>query len=202
VNGPEALSAKDDAEKADRLATAFFRATYIPKLFVLGSYSHLTSNLAINNPIAGFTLPAALSSLGAANFPLSQDSLYARVQMMAPLITPSSMFFENPAKAQLAEAALLKSHQEIKDVQQKALGFYLDTLELRAKRKALENFVSNLQSRQIEVRRLYDLGRVSEASLLKTKLGAAGMREDIQALSKQIGAFELRSARPNSTLNG
>ena len=85
------------------------------------------------------------------------------------------------AQSKGAEAAALAAEEAGKEAQNKALGYYLQALELRAQRRALEEYAQNLAARHNEIQRLYELGGVGESELLKVKLGVddahAGARE-------------------------
>jgi outer membrane protein TolC len=94
------------------------------------------------------------------------------------------MLYNAPATEHLAAAAELRSSRQVKETQGKAVDLYLRTLELRAKRKALEKYAANLSSRLREIRRIYELGGLSEGDLLKIKLGVDDANQGIRDLQK------------------
>lgn len=182
--GPDVLASKAFAEESRYMALTFWQNTFLPKLVAIGTYDYLSKEVGINNPLSGIPLPPPLSGLGGSVLGASRELAIERVELQIPLLDIAKMSYESPSKQTLAEAASLKSERETKEILQNTIDLYLQCLELKAKRKALENYKKNLQIRQIEIRRLYELGGVSEAGLLKIKLGIEDSDQGIREIKQ------------------
>lgn len=183
--GPDSLVAKAEAEKAEGQASALWRATYLPKLGGFGSYSRLTKQVGVVNPLAGAELPPGLPIPTGNIYPSNRDSLFGRVELTQSLVDVSHMLYAAPAASRLAEAAKLKASHDVKEIQRKGLAYYLQSVGLRAKREALEEYAKNLKTRRNEIQRLYELGGVSEADLLKVKLGIEDANQGIREIEEK-----------------
>lgn len=175
-SGPEVKAARSSADEMKSKEASTWRQIYVPKLNVGGSYTHLLTDQALQlPPLGGNAIPP---------IKLGPDFLSASITLQQVLFDPSNMLYNAPASARLAESAQLKSYRQVKETQSKAVDLYLRALELRAKRKALEKYISNLTSRQREIRRIYELGGLSEGELLKIKLGIDDASQGIREMQK------------------
>jgi outer membrane protein TolC len=179
AQGPEARAADAQALKQDQAARAHWRAAFLPKLVAAGLASQQDHDTAIELfPLGALTLP--------------RDSWAAGAMLSQPLLDIEGMLYGAGAADAGAQAAGLAAVQGRKDCQAKAVDWYLQALELRARRLALEAYAANLDSRRDEIQRLFELGGVGEADLLKVKLGVddarAGARE-LQAKEAYLAAM-------------
>lgn len=175
-SGPEIKASKSLANESRNKETAIWRQIYVPKLIAGMSYTHLLSDQSLQlPPIGGSALPP---------IKLGPDFVAGSLTLQQVLFDPANMFFNAPAADRLAQAAHLRSSRQVKETQSKAIDLYLQTLELRAKRKALEKYSANLSSRLREIRRIYELGGLSEADILKIKLGIDDATQGIRDLHK------------------
>lgn len=174
--GPEVKATKALANESRNKETSIWRQIYLPKLSTGMSYTHLLSDQSLQlPPIGGNALPPVK---------LGPDFISGSLTLQQVLFDPANMFFNAPASGRLAKAADLRSSRQIKETQGKAVNLYLQSLELRAKRKALEKYVANLNSRLSEIRRIYELGGLSEGDILKIKLGIDDAAQGIRDLQK------------------
>lgn len=181
TGSPEVKSAQASANAASETHKADWRKIYLPKLGARLGYSHLLQD-------QGLTMSPVSTPLGALEIPpftLQRDSLIGSVTLLQPIFDPEHMLYSSSASENIAEAERLKSSRQVKETQGKAVGYYLQILELRAKRTALEKFVKNLRSRQPEIKRLYQLGYVSDSDSLKIKLGIDDANQGIRELSQK-----------------
>lgn len=169
--GPEVKSAKASADEADARSTSVFRQIYIPKLTAGYNYQHLLNDQAIQIP-------------NLINLPLDDNSKSATIGITQVLFDPASMLYKQPATESLAQASSLNASRQIKETQSKAVDLSLQALELRAKRKALEKYITNLRSRLNELQRIYELGGLGESDVLKVKLGIADASQGVRDLQK------------------
>lgn len=178
--GPSVEAAKANARAANETATSTFRKIYLPKLQGSLSYSHLLQDQSVQIP----SIPTAIGTFNVPPFQFSRNTTWGAVYLVQPLLDPENMLFNGTAAKNMAEAETLKASHQEKETQSNAIRIYLQILELRSKREALDKFVKNLKGRQPEVKRLYQLGHVSESDVLKIKMGIddanQGIREIIQ----------------------
>lgn len=170
ARGLESSAAGYDAESIQDLERASFRGTYLPKLGASAEYNQRDKDWTVGSPFGALK---------------QGDKQYWQggVEITQPLFDPAQMLYQHPAVKKSAEAQTLKSARMTKENQFQAVGIYLQVEELRAKRKALEDFVANLNRRVTEIRRLFELGRVGEADYLKVKLGIEDSNEGIKILT-------------------
>ena len=174
ATSPEVRSAKSSANEASETATSVWRRTYMPKLSGTLGYTHLLENEALTiPPIGPVVIPPQT---------LGPDFVSGSVQLSQSLFDPANMLFRSKAIEILADAEKLRSSRQIKETQGKAINYYLQILEFRARRGALEKFVVNLRSRQTEIKRLYELGSVSDSDVLKVKLGIDDANQSIREI--------------------
>lgn len=175
-DGPEIKAARSMADEMKSKESSTWRQIYVPKLNIGAGYTHLLTEQSLQlPPLGGNAIPP---------IKIGPEFLSASITLQQVLFDPSNMFYNGPASERLAEAADLKSSRQIKETQSKAIDLYLRVLELRAKRKALEKYVANLTSRKLEIRRIYELGGLSEGELLKIKLGIDDASQGIRDLQK------------------
>lgn len=174
--GPEVKAAQAQAEESKSKEAATWRQIYVPKLNAGVGYIHLLTDQALQlPPIGGMAIPPVK---------LGPDFWSGSVTLSQVLFDPANMLYNSPALGHLSEAASLNSSRQVKETQGKSIDLYLRSLELRAKRKALEKYVANLTSRMREIRRIYELGGLGEADLLKIKLGIDDASQGIRDLQK------------------
>ena len=175
-SGPEVKAAQSSANEMKNKETATWRRIYAPKLSAGVSYTHLLTDQSLQlPPLGGMAIPP---------IKLAPDLLSSSLTLSQVLFDPANMLYNSPATKHLAEAAELRGSRQVKDTQNKAIDLYLRTLELRAKRKALEKYAANLSSRLREIRRIYELGGLSEGDLLKIKLGVDDANQGIRDLQR------------------
>lgn len=175
-SGPEVKAAQSTANEMKDKETSTWRQIYVPKLNAGLSYSHLLTDESLQLPaIGGMAIPP---------IKLGPDFMSGSLTLSQVLFDPANMLYNAPATEHLAEAAELRSSRQVKETQGKAVDLYLRALELRAKRKALEKYAANLSSRLREIRRIYELGGLSEGDLLKIKLGVDDANQGIRDLQK------------------
>ncbi|MGE3263253.1 MAG: TolC family protein [Bacteriovoracia bacterium] len=175
-SGPEVKAAQSSANEMKNKEAATWRQIYVPKLSAGVSYSHLLSDQSLQlPPLGGMAIPP---------MKLGPDFASGSLSLSQVLFDPASMLYSAPATKRLAEAAELRGSRQVKETQSKAIELYLRALELRAKRKALEKYAANLSSRLREIRRIYELGGLSEGDLLKIKLGVDDANQGIRDLQK------------------
>jgi outer membrane protein TolC len=173
-SGPEVKAAQSTANEMKDKETSTWRQIYVPKLNAGLSYSHLLTDESLQLPaIGGMAIPP---------INLGPDFMSGSLTLSQVLFDPANMLYNAPATERLAQAAELRSSRQVKDTQSKAIEFYLRSLELRAKRKALEKYASNLNGRLKEIRRIFELGGLSEGDLLKIKLGVDDANQGIREL--------------------
>lgn len=178
ADGPEARAARAQALKQDQVARAHWRGAVLPKLVAAGLASQQDRDTAIDLfPLGTLTLP--------------RDSWAAGALLTQPVLDVEGMVYEAGAADAGAQAAALAAREGGKEAQAKAVGWYLQALELRAKRRALRAYAANLGSRRNEIQRLFELGAVGEADLLKVKLGV----DDAEAGARELEAKEAFLAR-------
>lgn len=186
AHGLDSSASGYDAKKTEYLESASFRGTYLPKLGATAEYNQRDKDLNLGTPFGALK---------------QGDKQYWQggVEITQPLFDPAQMLYQHPSVKKSAEAQTLKSARVIKENQFQAVSLYLQVEELRAKRKALEDFVANLNRRVTEIRRLLELGRVGEADYLKVKLGIEDSKEAIQILkAKEIFLGNLLSRLVNA----
>jgi outer membrane protein TolC len=171
--GPDALAALGQADKQDAVASAHWRAAYMPKLVAGGGYLHADREVDIPlYPLGGLPL-------------LLQDTWAVGAMAELPILDLEGMLYGVRTYDRAAQAAALAARQAGRDSQLKALQYYLQALELRARRRALQEFADNLSARGNEIQRIYDLGGVGEADLMKVKLGVDDARQGVQELAEK-----------------
>ena len=183
--GYESNAASADAKRAAHESAAVWQAAFMPKIGGGVEYDRYDRPLGVKNPLAAAPLPPTLAFLKGELFPPVRDSLQGRIEVSQPLIDLAHMRYGAPSSDKLAEAAKLKAAHDVKESQGKALSYYLQILEIRAKRLALENYVTNLGNRRGEIKRLYQLGGVGEADLLKVKLGIDDATQAIREIKEK-----------------
>jgi outer membrane protein TolC len=165
---PEALAAREQSRRQEAVASAHWRAAFLPKLAAGAEWQHTDRDLELE------LFPIGQLDLG-------QSLWIGGLVAQQPILDVEAMVYGTRAQSKGAEAAALAAEEAGKEAQNKALGYYLQALELRAQRKALEEYAQNLAARHNEIQRLYELGGVGESELLKVKLGVddahAGARE-------------------------
>lgn len=175
-SGPEVKAAKAEAEESRSKEASIWRQIYVPKLNAGVGYLHLLTDQALQlPPIGGMAIPP---------IKIGPDFWSGSLMLQQVLFDPSNMLYNSPAQGHLTKAASLKSSRQVKETQGKAIDLYLRSLELRAKRKALEKYVANLTNRLREIRRIYELGGLGEGDLLKIKLGIDDASQGIRDLQK------------------
>jgi outer membrane protein TolC len=175
-SGPEVKAAHSSANEMKNKEAATWRQIYVPKLSAGLGYIHLLSDESLQlPPLGGMAIPP---------MKLGPDFVSGSLTLSQVLFDPANMLYNAPATERLAEAAELRSSRQVKETQGKAIELYLRALEMRAKRKALEKYAANLSSRLREIRRIYELGGLSEGDLLKIKLGVDDANQGIRDLQK------------------
>lgn len=169
--GPEIKAAKASADEAEARSTSVFRQIYIPKLTAGYNYQRLLNDQAIQIP-------------NLLQLPLDRTSKSATIGITQVLFDPASMLYKQPASDNLTQASRLNASRQIKETQSKAMDLTLQSLEIRAKRKALERYIVNLKNRLNELQRIYELGGLGESDVLKVKLGIADASQGIRDLQK------------------
>ncbi len=173
--GPDALAALGQADKQDAVASAYWRGAIMPKLLAGGGYLHADREVDIPlYPLGGLPL-------------LEQNSWGAGALAVVPVLDVEGMLYNVRTQDRAAQASAMAARQAARDSQFKALGYYLQALELRAKRRALNEFADNLAARSNEIQRLYDLGGVGESDLMKVKLGVDDARAGVRELEEKEG---------------
>lgn len=178
---PEVQSAEALSESAAEQHTADKRKIFMPKIGVNASYTHSLQDQGLKIPPIG--TPFGTLTPPPVNF--KRDSTMGSVGLVQPIIDPENMLYSVNASKHSAEAEKLKASRQKKESQGEALLIYLSILELRAKQNSLEMFVNNLKSRQPEIRRLYEIGYVSESDVLKVKLGIDDANQGIREIIKK-----------------
>jgi len=174
-SGPDALAALGQAAKQDAVASAYWRGAIMPKLLAGGGYLHADREVDIPlYPLGGLPL-------------LEQDTWGVGALAVVPLLDVEGMLYNVRTQDRAAQASGMAARQAARDSQFKALGCYLQALELRAKRRALEEFADNLAARSNEIQRLYDLGGVGESDLMKVKLGVDDARAGVREMEEKEG---------------
>jgi outer membrane protein TolC len=175
-SGPEVKAAQSSADEMKNKEASTWRQIYMPKLSAGLSFAHLLSDQSLQlPPLGGMAIPP---------IKLGPDFVSGSLTLSQVLFDPANMLYNAPATQHAAEAAELSSSRQVKETQGKAIDLYLRALELRAKRKALEKYAANLSSRLREIRRIYELGGLSEGDLLKIKLGVDDANQGIRDLQK------------------
>lgn len=169
--GPEVKSAKYSAMEAESKSDSVFRQIYVPKLTAGFGYQHLLTDQAIQ-------IPHFLT------LPLDDTSKSATIGISQVLFDPANMLYKHPATVRLSEASKLNARRQVKETQSKAIELSLQSLELRAKRKALEKYISNLKNRLNEIQRIYELGGLGESDVLKIKLGIDDATQGVREYQK------------------
>lgn len=178
IQSPEVKSTQASAKAAAETHTSDWRKIYLPKVGAGLGYSHLFQD-------QGLAIPSVATPLGTLGIPpltLQRDSVIGAVTIFQPIFDPEHMLYSSSASENIAEAERLKSARQVKETQGKAVSYYLQILELRAKRNALEKFIRNLRGRQPEIKRLYELGHVSDSDSLKIKLGIDDANQGVREL--------------------
>lgn len=170
-HGPEVKSAKESALETDSKSSSVFRQIYVPKLTAGFGYQHLLNDQAIQ-------IPHLLT------LPLDTNSKTGSLGVSQVLFDPANMLYKYPATERLTEASNLNASRQIKETQYKAVELSLQSLELRAKRKALEKYISNLKNRLSEIQRIYELGGLGESDVLKIKLGIDDATQGVRDYQK------------------
>lgn len=161
--GPEVRSAAAEAETAMDKEKSTWRKIFVPKLSGGITYGRLLSDQGIQlPPLGGMAIPP---------MKLEPNMWSGNLALQQAIFDPSTMLYRGPAANRQALAAQLESNRQGKETQAKTIELYLNALELRAKRKALETYAENLNSRSREIRRIFELGGLAEGDLLKIKLG-------------------------------
>jgi multidrug efflux pump subunit AcrB/outer membrane protein TolC len=173
ATGLDASAAEADANSAAHLEDASFKGIYLPKLGASVEYNSRDKDLNLGTPFGDLKQG-------------DKQFWQGGIELSQPLFDPA-MLYQHPAVRKNVEAQKLKSNRSVKDAQFEAVGLYLQIEELRAKRKALEDFVTNLTRRRTEIQRLLELGRVGESDYLKIKLGIDDAQEGIRVFkAKEI----------------
>jgi outer membrane protein TolC len=176
ARGPEVKAAKATANEAGDRETSVWRQVYAPKLIGKLGYTHLLNDQALQfPPIGGMAIPP---------IKLGPDLVLGSVALQQVLFDPANMLYNHPASKRLAQAANLNASRQVKETQGKAMDLYLQVLELRAKRAALDKYIANLKTRQHEIQRLYELGGLGEGDVLKVKLGIDDATQGVRDLKK------------------
>jgi outer membrane protein len=202
-SGPDSVSAEREAESAHQESEAVWRGAFMPKVVGVGLGARLSDPVMMENPLSGSHIPPALGVPTGDILLLGRDALLGRLELKQPLLDVPGMFYGSAAAANLAAAAKLKASRDKKDNQGKAVGYYLQSLGLRARRVALENYVHSLEDRRNEIRRLYELGGVSEADLLKVKLGIDDANQAMRAIREKesfLGRMMAQTVGENGSL--
>ncbi|MBI2387465.1 MAG: TolC family protein [Elusimicrobia bacterium] len=176
AQGPEVKAARSSAEEFRAKEASARRQTYIPKLVAGFGYTRLLTDQALRLPPLGGTAIPPIK--------LGSDLLSGSVTLQQAFFDPANMLYDVPASERMTAAASLKSSRQVKETQAKAVDYYLRALELRARRRALEKYAANLKDRLREIRRIYELGGMGEADLLKIKLGIDDAAQGIRDLQK------------------
>jgi len=172
AHGLEGPAIQLEVESSRLEAEGAWREAYAPKILAIGQASQNDRSLGVVTPFGVFSGP-------------NKTSAYGAISVEQPLF--------NLAQSRSAEAADLKSEaiklkgeHDIKENQSKAIGYFLQAVDLREKRKALQKYIENLQIRQKEIQRLYQIGGLSEADLLKVKIGIDDAKQAVrEALQKE-----------------
>lgn len=172
AQGPEARAALAQARKQGQIAKAHWRAAYLPKVVGLGVFGEHDRDTRLG-----------LFPLG--QLPLGRQGWAAGFLAEQPLFDLEGMLYGARAAERGAEAAGLASLLAVKEAQSRALGYAFQALELRARRQALERYARNLDARHDEIQRLYELGAVGDADLLKVKLGVDDARQGARELEQK-----------------
>ncbi len=170
-HGPEVKSANSSAQEAESKSDSVFRKIYVPKVNVGFGYQHLLNEQAIQ-------IPHLLT------LPLDENSKTGSLGVSQVFFDPANMLYKHPATERLSEASNLNAKRQIKETQNKAIELSLQSLELRAKRKALEKYIFNLKNRLNEIQRIYELGGLGESDVLKIKLGIDDATQGIRDYQK------------------
>jgi outer membrane protein len=171
---PEVKSAESMASAASSVESNNWRQIYMPKVSADIQYSRQLQQQGLE-----------LKSLPIPTIGFERDTLIGSVKIVQPIFDPENMLYSSSASKNIAEAEMLKASRQVKETQGKAISYYLQILELRSKRNALDKFASNLKNRQPEIRRLYQLGHVSESDVLKIKLGIDDANQGIRELKQK-----------------
>lgn len=165
--GPEVKSADFSALEAKAQSDSVFRKIYVPKLEAGFNYQRMLTNQAIQ-------VPQLLT------LPLDKNSKSGSLGVSQVIFDPANMLYNFKASEHLSEASNLNALRQIKNTQNKVIELALQSLELRAKKKALEKFTFNLKKRLNEIQRIYELGGLGESDVLKIKLGIDDANQGIR----------------------
>jgi outer membrane protein TolC len=179
ADGPEVQAARAGAKASQDTAKAAWRSAFLPKVGGGLTYSHLIQDQTVVLPnLGGIILPPT---------PIEANLTLGLAQVSQTLFDPASMLYNYPSAERKAAAERIRASRQAKETQGTAVGYHLQILELRAKRDALERYRANLAGRLNEVKRLYQLGAVSESDLLKIELGISDSDQGIRELQEREG---------------
>lgn len=178
---PKVKSAQAMSDSALQLHKADKKRVFMPKIDANAAYTHQLQEQglilpSINTPGENINLP---------DMKFKKDMTVGSITLTQPIFDPENMLYNIDASKYSADAQKLTAQRQEKETQGKALSVYLKILELRARRNALEMYVSNLKSRQPEIRRLYEIGYVSESDVLKVKLGIDDANQAVREIIKK-----------------
>lgn len=185
--------AREEAKAQD--AKTAWRAAWLPKVGTMAEYEDrdrttlIESSGSISVPV--LPMPIAIPPMSA----FRRQSWLMGVEVRQNLFQPSLMLHGIKAAEMAADAQRSSSKREVQEAQFRAVDIYLQIHDVRAKRKALSLLVKNLRDRQNEIRRFYDLGRVSESDVLRIKLGIDDASEGEKTLAAKESVLELLLGR-------
>ncbi len=184
---PTVAAAMQEAEAREYEAEAFRRSVMYPGIGASFTYEMRDRELT---PRSGLNqiLPGAVSGQ-------RRNVPQGGLEITQPIYDPENQTYLAPANAERARAARLRALRVREEALAAAAGVYLDALELRVRRAALATYAASLQRRRAEVRRLYELGFVPEADLIRIGIALDDVRRSLAALNDQTPVVELALGR-------
>lgn len=170
-SGPLANSLRMESQSVKEKATATWRSTYLPKFYVLGIAQEADKKSGITTPFGTFESSRKDLAIGTLNL---DQAIYEPYKAK-----------EVEMEDTQAKAHGLSSDHAIKEIQLNTANAYIKIIEVKEQQVSLSGFVKNLELRFKEVQRLFQLGMVSEADLLKVKLAINDAKQGLKELSNK-----------------
>lgn len=186
AKAPAAEQAAAEAKAREYDAQSFRRSVYLPQAGVIAGTEFRDRRLVARTPFTAFT-----GESGGQNRVIPQ----AGVEITQPIYDPENMHYRVQATEDQARAAALRAERARQQAIAASAFAFLDLLELDVRRDSLRRFVANLNRRRSEVRRLYELGMVSQADLLRLKIAVDEASRALTALEQKRPALLLALGR-------
>ncbi|MBX7059580.1 MAG: efflux RND transporter permease subunit [Leptospirales bacterium] len=176
AQAPAAVQAAAEAKAREYDAQSFRRSIYLPQVGVVAGTEMRDRRLTVRTPLLPLT-----GDSGGQRRVVPQ----AGIEITQPLYDPENMDYRVYAVEYQAKAAALRAERARQEAVASAATAYLDVLELDVHRSSLQRFVENLNRRRSEVRRLYELGMVSQSDLLRLKIAVDEANRALQTLEQK-----------------